>query len=433
MKIHFSFTKFVNYLAIAFCALPLFSNLISIYLGGILYMLIAYSIALLTMLVNTRRVSSKDMYFMFGFVAFFIFITLYMIGTQVFVSHYRTTSFAIFDLSTPFYNFIASLPAYVSCFFVFFKSNEKPRKNYFTFYSLCFFYTTLVTFVALIFVPDYAKNETASVMTDKMRIFSLIGASGFNLIYSLSFLLPLFFCIFRKTKRLYLLLLFILGTLTVILSGFLIATFILIINYILSLLLSIRRTGLRRFVIIIFIGIVVFFLFNIRLIGEIALNISEYVTIGEIKRRLIQLSNSILYNDFSGDAVSGRMDAYLKSLSGIANHPFVGNLLLVDTFTESGHSTILDSWASFGIILPIIFLLGTRMFYLASIKGECKKTTRNAICVSIFCFILVSLLNPVLATPTIFLNFMLTLGFSSYLNKNSEELLVYRYLKLVTC
>ena len=402
--------KIINYFAIAFAFLPMLSNSISLLLGGVFYVAIAYSLAFLTIFVNTNKTVKKDVYFACGFAFFLLFLTIYSVGTQIFLSRFRTVSLLYFDVSVTFNNFIINLPIYLSCFFVFFKSGKEDRKRFFNFYFCCLLYTIVITFVALINIPDFSKNETANIVSGQMRVFLLLGASGFGLTYSLTIILPLFFYFFGKTKRIIFLAIGVFGTIVTILSGFLISTLVLAFNFVLCLIFGIKNNIIRRLLAGLFIFACLFLLFNIEIVGKMALFAAEHIDISYVQRRLVQVANMILYNDTSGDAVSGRLFEYSKSLNSILSHPLFGNALFSNSNIESGHSTIMDPWACFGILMPILLLLFLLFFYLGATKKEKHRSAKNKVLVAFLSFLIVTLFNPIFATASICLNFILVMN-----------------------
>lgn len=416
----------INYFIIAFATLPLVSHFISVTLGGIFYIGLSYLLAVLSILINRERLKCSQRYLGYGFILFLTFAGIYAIGTQIFSDRFRVVTAFVFDITVNLNNFISNLPIFIAAFYVFLKSETSERRKYYNFFLLCLLYTVVITLVALIAVPDYAKNEAAGSETGNMRMFAMLGANGFALSYSLTIIAPVFFYFFRKEKKIILLLISLFGSVVAILSGFLIGSLVLIGNIIFSLILSIKSTIARRITCGLVLATVVYFLINIELIGEFALFLSHKISIASISRRLAQIANVILYQDFSGDAVSGRLLEYTKSWDGIKEHPFLGNILIDDLFAESGHSTVMDSWACFGFVLASIFLIGLLLLGYGTVKGEKRSSARNIIFVSIFSLLVVAIFNPILSSTIIYMYCFLTYSYFAYLKEDELSKIPYK-------
>ena len=125
MANHGTLTKIVNYCTIAFVALPLLSNLVSNFLGGVAYVAIAYCLAILVLSLNTKPATGGDKYFAYGMLFFILFLSIYSFGTQLFSNHFAIKSFLSLDFTMALSNHLINLPLYLSGFVVFFKSNQK--------------------------------------------------------------------------------------------------------------------------------------------------------------------------------------------------------------------------------------------------------------------------------------------------------------------
>ena len=404
------FVEAINYVTIAFIALPLFSHFVSVTFGGIPYVALSYFLALASYIVNFRPTKSEEKFSFYGLLCFLIFFIIYAIGTQIYKEHFRRLSVFVFDWTVGFNNFVMSLPVYIGAYAIFFKSLDDSRKKYFKFFFLCLFYTLVITLIALIKDPEYIKSETAAIETSSMHIYAMLGAGGIGLIYSLSIIIPFVFYYFRKTKKIPLLIICILGAVDIFVSGFMIATLVLGLNIFLCLIFGIKNTIARRTTVFIFLGVAIFFLFNLQIIGEFALFLSKHIDIVNIRRRLSQIANALIYKDYSGDAVSGRILEYKKSLEGIQTHPFLGNVAIDESFIETGHSTIMDAWACFGIIPVIFIIISVLIFAIGAARSEKQRHVKNLVYVMMFCFFLVALFNPILASSEILVSTLIILS-----------------------
>lgn len=423
MKKNSQFINIINYLTIAFATLPLISNVLSKFLGGVAYIIISYIITFFAMLINSNKFDKKERWLFRGFVVFIIFAAFYSLGTQLFIDHFRKRSVLGIDISVTLYNFISNLPLHLCCFFLFLRSKEENRQKYFKFFFLCLLYTIIITGIALIVIPDFATNDTAAISTENMGFFSLLGASGYSLAYSLTVLVPIFFYFFFSTKKVLFILIGLSGMFVTIKSGFLIATSVLIFNCILCLIFSIKSNFIRRFLICVIFGIGICLIFNPEFVGRTLLFFADKITIFTIKKRLIQISNVFLYKDYSGDAVAGRIAVYIKTIDGINEHPIIGNIFLNDSFAESGHSTVLDPWADFGIIFFFLFVIFLVCFYFGGRNK--KKRNQSLILLSLLLsFFLISLLDPILASAMVFNYLFIIFCFVTYKNKDRENLMV---------
>ena len=408
----------INYLTIAFATLPLFSHIISVTFGGIVYVAIAYSLALAAFIFNYKVTKREERFAFYGLLFIFLFFIIYAIGTQIHKEQFRTLSVFVFTWTVGFNNFVMSLPLYIGVYAVFYKSQDEVRKKYFRFFFICLFYTMVITFIALLKDPEYIKSETAAVETSSMKIYAMLGAGSFGLIYSLSIIIPFLFYLFRKTKKIGFLLICILGCVEIVVSGFMIATIVLCINIFLCLIFGIKNKIERRVTVLIFLSVDIFFLFNLQIVGEFELFLSKHIDITNIRRRLSQIANVLLYKDYSGDAVSGRIAEYKKSLEGIQAHPFLGNVAIDDSFVESGHSTIMDAWAGFGIVAVLFLCISFFIFAIGPAKSEKQIHVKNIIYVMVFCFFLVALFNPILASPEILINLLIVLNLFVFYKRN---------------
>ncbi len=126
--------------------------------------------------------------------------------------------------------------------------------------------------------------------------------------------------------------------------------------------------------------------------------LAEKTDVEQIKKRLIALA--AFFKDGTLKETMGRLELYVTSIERIKVHPFMGNIVWNRTLVLSNHSTtldILDGCGLFVFVLYATFIVGVFLY-----NYRYKKQKHKAAAIASFlAFLIVSTLNPILASPQI--------------------------------
>lgn len=240
-------------------------------------------------------------------------------------------------------------------------------------------------------VLAYGDPELVKMYGGEMYVTPFIA--GYDGIYLIVFILPALNYARKKAtswRRLIIITLFILYSVVLLLSQY----FIAIILWIITLVILVTNSrSLRNKVLIGFL--ILFGLVFFVAVGPIILNkladsgmFSYNITI-----RLREIANALLGNTSSGSDIKVRSSLYLMSINTFFDHPIFGVGNIGTLYVGYGnHSTILDTFAKYGLLGGIPFLL----YYYCPIKEIFRRlnaSQRQAFKISIIMFLILGLIN----------------------------------------
>lgn len=413
--------------SVCFIWLGAFNNFVSSRLGGVVY--IALSFLLLLLSTDSGIISFKQEHHSMKNVAiaFFCFVVVTFLGYELFHEKSATNHFLVFDFSADGFNVFKNFPLWFTGIFLAVKEENKALKIRKWFCAILI-YNICVSLIALHVQPAFAKNTAAGIVTPGMEIYVDLGAMGYRFTYVIALITPLLYYISYKEKNYGLIGVSVLCCYYVYKCSFFIALAALLINCIIAVGWNAIEEGnylARFFSIILIITLLLLFLQKNRF-ANILLDLSYMTSSIQLKERFFQLSQMLLYGDMSGGTLS-RFDLYIESLQGIVKEPLLGVSFFYPTYDVSGHSTILDTWALFGIagILPLVLTIKYSLQFALSCLGVNDKM-RNIVKAAYVTFVFVAVVNPILADPQILLSILwiipvLVRSYKLIIEENSHE------------
>lgn len=399
MKILTTKNTIIALLILLFTWLGLLKNTVSILFGGIVYCIISYALCFLSFMMDYKgkgksKHLKKTLFVLLLFsICYFLFSFLYQNGHFTTVLGYKIPVYS--------YNTIFNIPIWIANINIITRCSYLEKKKLFKYFNAILFYDVLITSITLLYDPNYARLNSAGQIIDSSKIFSLFGAMGYELTYSIVILLPLYFYIWKITKKKRYIAFALLLIYYVYMSAFLIAIISVILNISLCFIMNIKNKIVKITIILSLFIISTLLISNMAVIGHLLVDISKKVPIYEIQQRFVQLSNWILYNDNSGASLF-RFDLYRRSLDGIIRHPILGELVFDRTYPISDHSTLLDVWCGFGMI-PFILFVSIPIRMISYFRISKNVALYYAFLSSILTFLFVSYFNQVLISPNILL------------------------------
>lgn len=305
----------------------------------------------------------------------YISLILYFIVSMIFKEIYMD----IVTLSGIY--FVSILYMYYS------KKNNKRILKYIIFSALfALICTDIISWIEL------DKNESISrvLSTENHNILNSTGVASYSYIYSCIFmeLVILEYIIRGKKsciKTCIAVSIFLLNIIIILKAQFVISYLVLILGIILIIF---RITNLKR----LFISLLVTLSIIILMLPIIQIEckkLSEAIKNPIISTRLLEISNTIKDKSVKNtEDAAIRFQVYKRSFDMFVDSPLVGMMNPFSYQKPGGHSTALDMFAKYGLILPVIYLLP---FVIIIMK--INKYNNVNMTVSIFIFVLLSIIN----------------------------------------
>lgn len=408
-------------IVLLYACLGIINNLLSKYLGGMFFYLTSLLILFMSIFLHTNSHRRSKKYMSKAIIALTFFSILYGVLCQLFwKSGSVYVSYGI-KFSTQTFNILINLPIWISCMIIVGKSYYKKIEILLKVLLYILIYNILVTLLALIKDPNYVKDSSAAIIRPTMERYADFGAMGYDLTYSLVLLVPVLYILGKNMGLRFWKLSSFLAIYFIYRSSFFIGLVALFFNIFLSILLNLRNKKAGILLIILLIITSFLLAINFIKIGDLLINISNIVKNYNLSIRFKQLGEFIKFN-YSGDSLV-RFQLYGKSIEAIRRNPLFGQLIFNNNYTLSGHSTILDIWAGFGIFPLLLFLYSIFCAYRYSVRNLKDITVKRVIQSSYLTFVFVGIFNQVFVAPLILLvPMMITPMVGIYFKEKMEEI-----------
>lgn len=260
--------------------------------------------------------------------------------------------------------------------------------------------TTVTTIFASMRFPNISKirnTDSISGLSGNDLMYRL-NAGGFDYIAGVSILAPAILLKFKKQKGLFLLIPFILFTVSIFISGYTIATLVYFIGVALVLLADKKGTirGVRVLSLILILFVVVFFFVESDFVIQFVEGFNEHLA-----SRLLEFQ-SFFKGDLGEESDMGyRMELTRRSLNTFANHPFwgAGPYYFAGTEKIGNHSQIIDDLARFGICGGLFYIVC--IFYFSQWLKRIRRISGQtfSLVIPYLLFLILSMVNPTLILP----------------------------------
>ena len=236
----------------------------------------------------------------------------------------------------------------------------------------------------------YEYTRMAGGSTDKSEYIlaqkaSAQGVGSFGFFCFTSILAPITLWLFFDLKRRWLLISFFIIEIGVISAGYTLALMISLIGAIVAFVIKSRSAFLKVLMVLLAIGIIVFW----DIIADLLYSFLYRITEGSFYHKKVIDIFAFLLEGESGDTFDARAIRYMHSLRSIFNYPFFGSLFLSGIRSSGYHSSIMDTFAVYGWPVGMIW------FYLTVIapyrigRLTSKKTLLPAFISALLCITII--------------------------------------------
>ena len=225
-----------------------------------------------------------------------------------------------------------------------------------------FLITAMKIVVPIVFVVAFLTFREAQLTPGISRLmvwdeevarqYASKGVGGYGLIYSAVFYASCLLYLFAANavrRKFWVALVIIMFALTVLTSGFLIASIMMITSlFVFFFGLYTKKDRLRVIGSILIIGVAAYFLIQIVFInnGDKLVELFDG-TLYETKMREIVL---MFQEEQNVGHLQGRTSRYLESIYAVLKYPFLGAKISGDIEGVGGHSMLLDIWGTYGLM-----------------------------------------------------------------------------------
>lgn len=276
------------------------------------------------------------------------------------------------DFVTVFRNEVYAFLPIVIALFLRDKADTSFLKVFLVFLTIVMCVTAITTIIGLNYFPRASRELAGSHETEEAIIYLKMNIGGFEFIYSTILLLPLLFWLVHNVEKAWrwLLSVAIIILIVVIYKSAYTTAFLLMIATLFLVIIE-RNPKAKPFIIPIFIVFIV-----LAGTGWISVGIESLSTIVEsdyVSDRLSQLAQLIGGTDVShiqSESNTERIELLSKAWQAFLSSPLWGHNMMEFTDVVSGHSVVLDTLASSGIIgLTLIVFIYSKLFRLVVIKN----------------------------------------------------------------
>lgn len=189
--------------------------------------------------------------------------------------------------------------------------------------------------------------------------------------------LPFFFLILRvkalrdrdKMWTIMVIISLVLSGVLILLSGFTLANIISLVAILMCIIFINPST--KKTLIIILVGLIVALTYKFILTEVFEFLISITRNSPMYARKILDLSNQLLYNTGVGSTYSDRVSRYLASWQAIARYPIIGSILRSGSIVSGGHSTLVDVMAYGGVFYALLYYWQMIIFTIKQITRNC--------------------------------------------------------------
>ncbi len=375
------------------CVINVFSHLIIQTVGGIGNIAFIYFLLFYFAFIYGKPNDSKKYVFRYVSLGLFLFIYIYFMQFLYHQAQFYDAHGVNFE--THVWNLISFIPLILTATFIALKTNRATAIWIRRVFICLLLMTLLPSVVFLIKDPSLAKLTATS---DGGYVPFLVN---YSVIYGLAIIIPYFFFSQKLHHKFLVFAEFTVGLLAIVgiyMSSFFIALMATVGGLLIGLILRIRNKRLRFLIIFFSVSFVVVFLYT-----DAAYHTLNWISANIIQSQLLSTRFEqvalFLKTGETGDSTV-RIDLYKEAVDLVIRHPLTGNILWNDA-ALSGHSVLLDVWGGCGIIA-----VATLISFFASIYKSDRVYCRPvrlaaAFNASTISLLFVSLVNPVFASPSI--------------------------------
>lgn len=386
--------KAILLIFVLFLFVNVFSKAIGELFGGIGILSITYLLCLyFVFFYGKREVHTIKLRW------FVLFIVIYVVELQLFWDAGSTyVSFGV-PFKTTVWNLISFVPQTISAVLILTRSDDE-RKAWF---RRCLLICLTVSAVATLVILQTDRNAVRLTATGHSNFYPFLADYG--MIYGAAIILPFLLINSKGIMR------------KVIQYGAALIMAICIFNaaYTLAIIaavvgigcycwLNISRRWIRYSVTILLL-IILIALICTGLYEPVMSELASIIPIEQVSVRLTQIVQYIRSGKVQNTTY--RIVLYMKSINAFLTHPVTGNVLWNPDTELSEHSTNLDILGACGIVVFAIymrFVLSICQYHLRHAESVRMKAAIRA---SLICFFFVSTVNPIFATPEIFVLYLL--------------------------
>lgn len=290
------------------------------------------------------------------------------------------------------------------------RSKDRSLITFLVYFISCIYIVTAITTIAGLCIYPQATRELAretaydaSENIDELKsTYRLMNIASWSQAYGMLFVVPTSLAIWKRKKSLLFLVQFVLVLIMIVMSQI---TFAIILAFVTALFACISTDNKAKLLIVVICLTIVLCLCLLNLENILAwiIKFSENNSLNFLTEKITDLKRLLIDKSTEGDARS-RFELYQVSLNTFIQNPLFGISLsnvYVDEKIIGFHSDFFDMLGSFGILggcIIIVLLFGYGRFITRTDR------TSQSLLINVFlCFIVLSILNPVLNSPQILL------------------------------
>ncbi|WP_170272235.1 O-antigen ligase family protein, partial [Clostridium tarantellae] len=303
------------------------------------------------------------------------------------------------------FQIINIIPVFFISYFVLQEKDIKFHKNVMILILAIFFINIILSFNVLL--KD--SNAIRILATAKgNEYYSSLGASGFDITYSLVLIIPSLIYFISKCKWSLKIIFSLFLTITLIYiykSSYTIVIIATILSICIYFFLSFK--GFLRYIFVLLGLICTMWLLNPEFIYNTLTLLSEKIGDINISTRINDIGNLIKFNDNTALSLD-RLNLYNNSIQAFLQSPILGVFFINPNYVLSGHSTILDILGGLGLVGFVPFIMILYYSYKFSIRYIKNSSYKKCITTSYIVFIFISTLNPQFAASTVMFTLLIT-------------------------
>ena len=310
--------------------------------------------------------------------------------------------------------FLLFAPAFVTVFF-YYKKEYLYLKILAVVSLMSLFVTSITTYSGLSIYPNLARILATISESDSQILQLSIGMNigGFDLVYSAILCMPIYIILIDRIVKN-----------TILNKG------IKVMICILEFLLAIKTQYTTAMLLVIFGTILIVCLKKFNIIRICILGVLLYLLLSNstdkivvvlnqtadrlddsaIATRMLELSSSLEGGEASGEDISARSDAYMKSIEEFLNNPITGIWYKEGYQSVGGHSTFLDLLAAGGIVAFICIIYTIASIIRSLVFPLYEEKEKKYIGIFFMNYIILAFLNPLVSGTFFAVLFIIPVG-----------------------
>ena len=265
--------------------------------------------------------------------------------------------------------------------------------------------TSITTMIGLINTPNASRILTSSSSEIDDVILYSKNIGGFDFIYGIIILVPLFISFLVKNNqtnliiKVFFTLILLTSILVVANASFTIAILTIVLSIILGLLSKLKY---RYIIPLFFVLLILSFLIPNTIISDLFYNLAQLINTDYVSNRLYDISNYLSGSINSTNDLGIRIFLYKLSLETFINNPLgIGPYYYSDGVGIGNHSQILDDLARYGIFGLMYYILFFSSYFIYIRRIYLSQKLNINFSNSLLIFLFISLLNPTFSSQTI--------------------------------